>query len=41
MASSAPMASTTPLRSRYSVLPARDELITNEHVRQLMDAEGI
>ena len=41
MASSAPMASTTPLRSRYSVLPARDELITNEHVRHLMDAEGI
>ena len=29
------------LRSRYSVLPARDEIITSEHVRRLMDEEGI
>ncbi len=29
------------LRSKYSVLPARDEIITTEHVRSLMDQEGI
>lgn len=29
------------LRSKYSVLPARDEIITTEHVRRLMDQEGI
>ena len=29
------------LRSKYSVLPARDEIITTEHVRKLMDQEGI
>ena len=28
-------------KSRYSVLPARDEIITTEHVRRLMDEEGI
>lgn len=28
-------------RSKYSVLPARDEIITTEHVRRLMDEEGI
>ena len=28
-------------RSKYAVLPARDELITNEHVYQLMEQEGI
>ncbi len=31
----------TALRSKYSVLPARDEIITTEHVRRLMDQEGI
>ena len=29
------------LRSKYSVLPARGEIITTEHVRRLMDQEGI
>lgn len=27
--------------SRYTVLPARDEIVTTEHVRRLMDEEGI
>ena len=31
----------TVLKSRYSVLPARDEIITTEHLRRLMDEEGI
>ena len=30
-----------PLRSKYSVLPVRDEAITTEHVRRLMNEEGI
>jgi hypothetical protein len=34
-------ATTTPLRSKYSVLPARDEIITTEHVRRLAEQEGI
>jgi hypothetical protein len=29
------------LRSKYSVLPARDEIVTTEHVRRLMDQPGI
>ncbi len=29
------------LRSKYSVLPARVEIITTEHVLRLMDQEGI
>jgi hypothetical protein len=29
------------LKSPYSVLPMRDEIITSEHVRRLMDEEGI
>ncbi len=29
------------LRSKYSVLPARDDIVTTEHVRRLMDQEGI
>lgn len=28
-------------KSRYALLPARDEAITPEHVRGLMDQEGI
>lgn len=28
-------------KSKYALLPARDEVITNEHVRSLMDQEGI
>lgn len=31
----------TPLRGRFALLPARDEVITVEHVRDLMDREGI
>lgn len=30
-----------PLRSKYSVLPARDEIVTTEHVRRLMEQVGI
>ena len=29
------------LNSRFSLLPARDEIITTEHVRDLMDQEGV
>jgi hypothetical protein len=28
-------------KSRFALLPARDEIITTEHVRDLMDQEGI
>ena len=28
-------------KSRYSVLPSRDQIVTTEHVRRLMDDEGI
>ena len=28
-------------QSRYALLPARDEVITSEHVRSLMDQEGL
>ena len=30
-----------PLRGRFALLPQRDEVITPEHVRELMDREGI
>ena len=30
-----------PLRSKYSVLPAREQIVTTDHVRRLMDEEGI
>lgn len=30
-----------PTQSRFALLPARDEVITSEHVRGLMDQEGI
>ncbi len=29
------------LRGRYALLPARDEVITPEHIRDLMEREGI
>jgi hypothetical protein len=29
------------LRGRFALLPARDEVITPEHVRELMEREGI
>ena len=28
-------------KSRYSVLPSRDQIVTTEHVRRLMDEERI
>jgi hypothetical protein len=28
-------------KSRFALLPARDEVITTEHVRRLMDQEGM
>mgnify|MGYP007117607430 CR=1 FL=1 len=31
----------TPLRGRFALLPARDEVVTPQHVRDLMDREGI
>ena len=34
-------ATPTSLRSKYSVLPVRDEIVTNEHVRRLMEQAGI
>ncbi len=36
----APLALAEP-KSRYALLPARDETITSEHVRALMDQEGV
>jgi hypothetical protein len=32
---------TQALRGRFALLPARDELITPQHVRELMEREGI
>lgn len=34
-------AAAAPLRGRFALLPARDEVITVEHVRELMEREGI
>ena len=34
-------ATRTALRGRFALLPARDEVITPEHVRELMEREGI
>lgn len=33
--------STATLRGRFAMLPVRDEVITIDHVRQLMEREGI
>ncbi|HMM52009.1 MAG: hypothetical protein LC136_13755 [Burkholderiales bacterium] len=30
-----------PLRGRFALLPRRDEVITAEHVREIMEREGI
>jgi hypothetical protein len=30
-----------PLRGRFALLPARDEVITPQHVRELLEREGI
>lgn len=40
-ARNAATATLQPLRGRFALLPARDEVITVEHVRELMDREGI
>jgi hypothetical protein len=37
---STPM-SLAPLRGRYALAPQRDEIITTDHVRDLMSREGI
>jgi hypothetical protein len=31
----------SPTKSKFALLPMRDEVITSEHVRDLMDQEGI
>lgn len=40
-AQQAALPSAAPLKSKYALLPARPEVITTEHVRDLMDQEGI
>ena len=37
----APLSKAMPVKSKYALLPARDEIITTEHVRDLLDQEGI
>jgi predicted DNA-binding ribbon-helix-helix protein len=36
-----PQKSAKNCKTPYGLLPARDEIITSEHVRRLMDQEGI
>lgn len=36
-----PLQPHSPTRSKFALLPARDEIITTEHVRDLLDQEGI
>jgi hypothetical protein len=36
-----PVAAAARPRSRFALLPARDEVITSQHVRQLIEQEGI
>jgi hypothetical protein len=31
----------TPLRGKFALAPQRDEVITTQHVRELMEREGI
>ena len=33
--------SAQPLRGRFALLPARDEIITADHIRALMEREGV
>lgn len=40
-AQSAPRLQASAPQSRFALLGARDEIITTEHVRDLMDQEGI
>ncbi|PJC15979.1 MAG: CopG family transcriptional regulator [Comamonadaceae bacterium CG_4_9_14_0_8_um_filter_57_21] len=37
----ASMGQPTPVTSKYALLPRRGEFITTEHVRDLMDQEGV
>lgn len=34
-------AATTPLRGRFALLPRRHEVITADHIRALMEREGV
>jgi hypothetical protein len=36
-----PVTKATKPKSKYALLPARHEIITTQHVRDLMDQEGI
>ena len=36
-----PLQARTPTKSKFALLPIRDEIITTEHVRDLLDQEGI
>ena len=36
-----PAAKPAPLKGRFALLPERDEVITTDHVRELMEREGI
>lgn len=36
-----PVAEAAKPKSKFALLPARNEIITTEHVRQLMDQEGV
>jgi hypothetical protein len=40
-AAGTPPGTAASLRGRFALLPARDEVITVEHVRDLMEREGI
>ena len=40
-AQSMPAAKSAKPKSKYALLPARSEIITTQHVRDLMDQEGI
>lgn len=40
-ASAVQHATTTPLRGRFALLPRRDEVVTADHVRALMEREGV
>ena len=40
-AAGVPPDTAAPLRGRFALLPARDEVITIEHVRELIEREGL
>ena len=41
VAQGSPRAARAQPKSKYALLPARSEVVTSEHVRSLMDQEGI